>query len=119
MTENPLVEQSTESQNTASESLGLQDEKIDLGGVSRKLTFEQINETTSKLADGRGSNAWAGDRSGSYRTTRAVAWIMGLGNGQQGIQAHAPRQGQAIRLGDGEGHSPWVCPRRSYQAPSP
>jgi hypothetical protein len=63
MTENPLVEQSTESQNTASESLenqGLQQPKIDLDG---KYRFERLNEVTWKLTDGKGSNAWAVDRS--------------------------------------------------------
>ena len=35
-----------------------------------------------KLTDGRGSIAWGGDRSGGYRTTRAVAWLMGIGNGR-------------------------------------
>ena len=78
MTEKPLVDQSTESQNTASESLGNQgvlEPEIDLGGNRPKLTFEQINEVTWKVTDGRGSNAWSGDRSGSYRSTRAVAWL--------------------------------------------
>jgi hypothetical protein len=46
------------------------------------LSFEQINEVTWKLTDGRGSIAWSGDRSGGYRTNRAVAWLMGVGNGR-------------------------------------
>jgi hypothetical protein len=82
MTENPLVEQSTESQNTASESLenqGLQQPKIDLGG---KYRFERLDEVTWKLTDGKGSNAWAVDRSGNHRTTRAIAWLMGIGSGK-------------------------------------
>jgi hypothetical protein len=46
------------------------------------LAFEQINEVTWKLTDGRGSNAWSGNRGGGYRTTRAVAWLKGVGDGK-------------------------------------
>jgi len=73
--------QSTESQNIDFETLenqGLQEPEIDLGD---KWTFEPINEVSVKVTDGRGSLAWSGDRSGSYRTTRAVAWLMGLDDG--------------------------------------
>src|SRR5262245_19569107 len=39
-----------------------------------------MNEVTWKLTDGRGTNAWDGCR-GGYRTTRAVAWLTGVGSG--------------------------------------
>jgi hypothetical protein len=67
-----------ESQIPASETLenqGLQAPKTDLGG---KLRFEQINEVTWKLTDGSGVNAW----DDGYRTTRALAGLMCLGNGK-------------------------------------
>jgi len=64
------------------ENQGLQKPKIDLSSKPRELAFEQINEVTLKLTDGRGSIAWSGDRSGGYRTNRAVAWLMGIGNGR-------------------------------------
>ena len=68
----------------ASEPLGnqgLQEPKTDLATRPRKLSFEQINEVTVKVTDGRGTNAWTGRKTGeSYRTTRAVAWIMAVGN---------------------------------------
>src|SRR5262245_36984152 len=97
MTENSLLDQSIESRNIASESLenqGLQEPKIDLGG---KYRFEHINEITWKLTDGRGSNASAGDRSGSYRTTRAVAWLMGVGGGRW-IVRYRDRASKPMRL---------------------
>jgi hypothetical protein len=31
-----------------------------------KFTFEPVNEVTWKLTDGVGTNAWRGDRGGSY-----------------------------------------------------
>ena len=34
-----------------------------------------------KVTDGSGTNAWSGNRGGGYRTTRAVAWLMGIGGG--------------------------------------
>jgi hypothetical protein len=61
---------------------GLQEAKIDLSDKRRDLSFEQVNEVTWKITDGRGSIAWSGDRSGGYRTTRAAAWLMGIGNGR-------------------------------------
>jgi hypothetical protein len=64
------------------ENQGLQEPKSGLSKSARDLQFEQINEVTWKLTDGRGTNAWSGDRSGGYRTTRAVAWLMGIGNGR-------------------------------------
>jgi len=70
--------------NPASETLenqGLQEPEIDISGKDRTLAFERINEVTWKLTDGRGSLAWSGDRSGSYRTSRALAWLMGIGGG--------------------------------------
>jgi len=45
------------------------------------LTFVEVNEVTWKITDGIGINAWDGNR-GGYRTSRAVAWLMGVGNGQ-------------------------------------
>ena len=74
----------SQSQKLASESLenqGPQEAEIDLAGNRRDLRFEEVNDVTWKLTDGRGSIAWSGDRSGGYRTTRAVAWLMGIGNG--------------------------------------
>jgi hypothetical protein len=47
------------------------------------LHFEQVNEVTFKLTDGKGSlvpsrhGHWSG-----HQTTRAVAWLMGIGNGR-------------------------------------
>ena len=36
-----------------------------------------------KVTDGAGTNAWTGGRPGmNYRATRAVAWLMAVGNGQ-------------------------------------
>jgi hypothetical protein len=49
--------------------------------AEKTLTWQQVNEVTWKLTDGRGVNEWAGDRSGSYRRTRAVAWLAGIGKG--------------------------------------
>jgi hypothetical protein len=62
---------------------GLQEPKTDVSIKPRNLSFEQINEVTIKLTDGRGSlvpashGQWAG-----HHTTRAVAWLMGIGNGR-------------------------------------
>ena len=67
----------------ASETLknqGLQEPESGLSGKHQELSFEQINEVTWKLTDGRGTNAWDGYR-GGYRTTRAVAWLIGVGSG--------------------------------------
>jgi hypothetical protein len=69
----------------ASEPLGNQgvhDAEIEQSAKRRDLSFEQVNEVTWKITDGRGSIAWSGDRSGGYRITRAVAWLMGIGNGR-------------------------------------
>ena len=42
-----------------------------------------MNGVTIKITDGGGSNAWTGGRPGmSYRTSRAVGWLMGIGNGR-------------------------------------
>ena len=82
--EKPLEPQDSQSHFSASESLenqGLQEPEIEIGDKCPSLAFEQINEVTWKLTDGRGSNAWDGYR-GGYRTTRAVAWLMGVGGGR-------------------------------------
>ena len=74
----------SQSQKLASESLenqGLQEPEIEFSSKGRDLRFEEVNEVTWKLTDGKGINAWKGDRSGSYRATRAVEWLMGVGNG--------------------------------------
>jgi hypothetical protein len=64
------------------ENQGFQEPKIDQSGKRREFAFQQINEVTVKITDGAGSNAWTGGRPGaSYRTTRAVGWIMGIGHG--------------------------------------
>lgn len=63
------------------ENQGLQEPKTDLSRKQSVPSFEQINAVTVKVTDGRGTNAWTGRRSGdSYRTTRAVAWILAVGN---------------------------------------
>jgi len=75
----------SQSQKLASESLenqGLHEPEIEISAKAPDLRFEEVNEVTWKLTDGKGINAWKGDRSGSYRTTRAVGWLMGIGNGQ-------------------------------------
>ena len=75
----------SESENPAFESLesqGVQEPEIEIGPKGLTLTFERVNEVTWKLTDGRGSIAWSGDRGGNYRTTRAVAWLIGIGSGQ-------------------------------------
>ena len=78
--------ESTASRFRASEPLGnqgLQEPKIDLAKSPRDLRFEEVNAVTFKLTDGRGSlvptchGHWSG-----YQTTRAVAWLMGIGNGR-------------------------------------
>jgi hypothetical protein len=69
----------------ASESLenqGPQEPEIEISSKGRDLRFEEVNEVTWKLTDGKGINAWKGDRSGSYRATRAIGWLMDVGNGQ-------------------------------------
>ena len=81
--EKTLETQDTESHFSASETLenqGLQEPEIEIGDKCHSLAFEQSNEVTWKLTDGRGTNAWDGYR-GGYRTTRAVAWLMGLDDG--------------------------------------
>ena len=84
-TEKHSLEQDTLSQNLTSESLenqGPQEPEIEIGANHRTLAFEQINTCTWKLTDGRGSLAWSGDRSGGYRTSRAIAWLLGVGGGR-------------------------------------
>jgi hypothetical protein len=79
--ERPLGAEDSQAENTGFGSLenqGLQEPEIDL---SDNLTFQRVNEITWKLTDGRGSNAWSGNRGRGHRTTRAVAWLMGIGAG--------------------------------------
>jgi hypothetical protein len=65
------------------ENQGLQQPKIVQSGKHRQLSLQQVNEVTWKLSDGRGSlvpashGQWSG-----HHTTRAVAWLMGIGNGR-------------------------------------
>src|SRR6516164_7750372 len=83
--QNPNTDQTTDLDFSASESLenqGLQEPEIAEGTKGRTLDFQAVNEVTWKVTDGRGSIAWSGDRSGGYRTTRAIAWLMAVGNGQ-------------------------------------
>ena len=54
--------------------------EADLAPVGRQFTLQEINDVTWKVTDGRGTLAWDGHR-GHYRTTRAVAWLMGVGGG--------------------------------------
>jgi hypothetical protein len=70
--ETAKTEETTNPQISASESLenqGLQEPEIGEGTKGRTPDFQQVNEVTWKLTDGRGSIAWSGDRSGGYRTT--------------------------------------------------
>jgi hypothetical protein len=119
----------SQSQKLASESLenqALQKPESEILSKGRGLRFEEVNEVTCKLTDGKGINAWKGDRSGSYRTTRAVGWLMGIGNGQWVFRyrnrASRPMRlkcGEAIRLGDGEGHPARSHHRRPDRQPAP
>jgi hypothetical protein len=65
------------------ENQGLQEPKIIQSEKHRQLSLEQVNEVTWKVSDGRGSlvpsshGQWAG-----HHTTRALAWLMGIGNGR-------------------------------------
>jgi hypothetical protein len=79
------------------ENQGPQEPEIEISGKGCDLRFEEVNEVTWKLTDGRGSNAWRGDRGGSYRTTRAVGWLMGVGNGQW-IFRYRNRASRPMRL---------------------
>ena len=62
------------------ENQGLQEPKIILTKSPLELRFEQVNEVTLKLTDGKGSlvpashGQWAG-----HHTTRAVARLMAVG----------------------------------------
>jgi len=79
--EKPQVAEDGQAGFPASETLenqGLQEPQIEQG---HSLSFERVNDCTWKLTDGRGTNAWSGNRGGGYRATRAVAWIMGIGSG--------------------------------------
>jgi hypothetical protein len=65
------------------ENQGLQEPKSGLSKSARQLRFEEVNPVSVKLTDGRGSlvpachGYWPG-----FSTTRAVAWVMGIGNGR-------------------------------------
>ena len=63
------------------ENQGPQEPEIDLTLLPDKFALEQLNQVTWKVTDGRMSNAWSGDRGGGHRTTRAVAWLIGIGAG--------------------------------------
>ena len=83
--EKPLQPQDSQSENLAFESLenqGPQEPEIEIAANHRTLAFELVNACTWKLTDGKGSLAWSGDRSGSYRTSRALAWLMAVGGGR-------------------------------------
>ena len=98
--EKPLGPPSRQDEITALETVenqGLQEPESDLGDQHRELAFEQINEVTWKLTDGVGTNAWRGNRGGSYRTTRALAWLMGVGNGKW-IVRHRNKASRPMRL---------------------
>ena len=78
--EKPLEVQDTESHFSASETLenqGLQEPEIEIGDKCLSLAFEQSNEVTWKW-QGHQRLGWL---SWLYRTTRAVAWLMGLDDG--------------------------------------
>jgi hypothetical protein len=99
---------------------GFRSAEIALSGNRRSFAFQQINEATIKITDGRGTNAWSGNRGGGFRTTRAVAWLMGdrrrlmgLPLSQQGVTANAATGGAAIRCRDDKGHSSRQESRRS------
>ena len=86
------------------ENQGLQEPESDLGGRRQELAFEQINEVTWKLTDGRGSNAWSGNRGGGYRTTRAVAWLMGVGGGRW-VARYRGKASTPMRLAKAKGYA--------------
>jgi hypothetical protein len=66
----PEAHEPTESEISGSESLehqGVQEPHLGESTKGRTLAFLQVNEVTLKLTDGRGSNAWSGDRSAGFR----------------------------------------------------
>ena len=63
------------------ENKGRKKRKIDLAELPRDLAFERINEAVWKVTDGVGSIQWSGNRSGGYKTARALAWVVLIGNG--------------------------------------
>ena len=70
---------------TASVSLDIASEFAPLQTISKKtpLRCERVNEVTYKITAGDYTNVPAcHGHWGGYRTTRAVAWVMGLGNAQ-------------------------------------
>jgi hypothetical protein len=103
----PFGQETTDLDFPASESLenqGLQEPEIPEGTKGRILDFEQVNEVTWKLTDGRGSIAWSGDRSGGYRTTRAIGWLMAIGNGQW-IVRYRNKASKPMRLPKAKAHA--------------
>jgi hypothetical protein len=70
---------------TASSSIDIASEFTPLQAISKKtpLRCERVNEVTYKITAGDYTNVPAcHGHWGGYRTTRAVAWVMGLGNAQ-------------------------------------
>jgi hypothetical protein len=78
------------------ENQQIDEAEADLASVGRQFTLEEINEVTWKVTDGRGTLAWDGYRS-SYRTTRAVGWLMGVGGGMW-ICRYRNKASQPMRL---------------------
>jgi len=62
------------------ENQGLQEPKTDLSKVAPY--WEEVNSVTWKLTNRSGTNVGASyGKWGSFRTTKAIAWLMGIGNG--------------------------------------
>ena len=100
--ESPEMAPSTGSGFSASEPPGNQGPvcpKLLQSDLRRDLAFEHTNEVTWKLTDGRGSIAWSGNRGAGYRTTRAVAWLMLIGNGRW-IVRHRNTSSKPMKLRD-------------------
>jgi hypothetical protein len=76
---------------------GPQKAKIDLAKLPDDLAYVRINEVTWKLTDGVASIQWGGNRSGGYKTARAVAWIFAVGNGRW-IARHRDRFSPPLNL---------------------
>ena len=88
------------------ENQGFQEPEIDQSAKRRDLSFQQINEVTIKVTDGVGSNAWTGGRPGaSYRTTCAIAWLMGIGNGRW-IVRYRNRASRPMKLSAAKRYAP-------------
>ena len=70
---------------SASQAIDIANEFTPLQAISKKtpLRCERVNEVTYKITDGTMTNVLAcHGHWGGYRTTKAAAWVVGLGHGQ-------------------------------------